>query len=285
MIPSTPRRHGSNIGKRRAYTPDLSRSAKSLSHSTKMAKIFQEASAGLQETALTPPRQMSANTSRSRLPLPQHKNRMTPNISSIGADPIISPQLLRLRSEARPETTLPTTVAPTPPTIPYDQVIPTPMPYPDTPCGAKYVDRGNWDPPSSGFAEPAAILKGVSNSGSDLDSLPRDFPSSPPAICANLDDGECHSSHGVPLIVPVPYPEPDETNKFLVEAWLKDVPNSSPVPDASTASEPHLPCSGGDDQTNLYHTPMISRSCSSEDAAVAPQDGSCHVPSRASSNK
>ena len=284
-IPSTPRRHGPNIGKRRGYTPDLSRSAKSSSHSTKMAKIFQEASAGLQNTTTTPSRNMSANTRRSRLPLSRHADRAPLNMTPIGADSIFSPQRLGVPSEVRLKPTLQTIAAATPPAIPYDQVFPTPMPHIDTPCGAKCVDCGNWDPPSSGFAEPAALTNEALNSGSDSDTRSRDFPSSPPVVGVDVDDGECHSSHGVPLIIPVPHLEPNETNKFFIEAWLNDVSDSSPVPDASTTCEPQLPCSGGDDQEDLHYIPVMPQAYSFKEAAISPLNESRRAPSRASSDK
>lgn len=282
MIPSTPRRHGPNIGKRRGNTPDLSRSAKSLSHSTKMARIFQEASAGLQETTTTPSRNMLANTRRSRIPLSQHTDRVPLKMTPIGADSGFSPQRIGCPSEVRPEPTMPTTAAPTPPAIPYDQLLPNPVPYNDTPSVAKYVTSGNWDPPSSGFEESAATTKEVSASGSDVDTRLRDFPSSPPVVSFDVDDGECHSSHGVPLVISVPHLESHHTNRFFIEAWLNQILNS---PDQGTACELQLPCSEGNDQEGLPHTTVIPQAHSIEGASILALDESCRVPSRASSNK
>ena len=159
------------------------------------------------------------------------------------------------------------------------------MPYNDTPCGAKHVDYGNREPPSSGFAEPAAITREASSSGSDLNTRLRDLPSSPLVIGLDVDDEECHSSHGVPLIISVTHPEPNKIDKFFIEAWLNDVPNSCLVPDVSSACESQLPCPGGDYSKALDKTPRMPQGYSFEEAAVPLLNESCRTPSRASSNK
>lgn len=249
-----------------------------------MAKIFREASAGLQETTTTPARHMSANIGRPRLPFSQHNGRARRNTTRTGTDSTPSPPRVE-GAEVRPEPTLPTTAALTPPAILYDEVFPTALPYTETPCGAEYGGRGDWDPSSSGYVKPAAIMKESSDSGSDLDTGLMDLASSPPLVGVDFDDGECHSSHGVPLIISVPLPEPKNTTKSFVEAWLKDVPTSSPLADVGIDFDPQLPRSGKDEQENHYQSPAIPHTCSLKGAPISPLPDSRRTLSRASSDK
>ncbi|KAI4124254.1 MAG: hypothetical protein LQ347_005804 [Umbilicaria vellea] len=227
---------------------------------------------------------MSANTGRPRLAFPRQDGRATHNATRIGTHFTFSPQRVK-GVEVKPEPAISTTAALTPPTLLYDQACPTSMPYTDTPCGAEYAGCGNWDPSSSGFANPAVITKGSSDSGSDLDTRLKDFPSSPPVVGVDLDDGECHSSHGVPLIISVPLPEPENTTRYSVEAWLKGVPESSPVADAGINYDPQSSWSGEDKQESSHHAPVIPHPCSREGAAISPLPESRHAPSGASSDK
>ena len=234
---------------------------------------------------MTPSRHMSANTRRPRIPPSQHKDRIPLNLQSNGPDLLLIPQHIGTPSRARQEPMLRIIAARPPPEIPYDQVFPTPMPYHDTPCGATHVPCDNWEPPSSGFGEPTAIKKGTSNSGSDLNTRLRDFSASPPEVDVDVDDGDCHSTHGVPLIICVPSPEPNKSNTFYIEAWLSDVLKISPESDASTAHEPQLPRSGAEDPEHLHPTLTMREVASPKGAITSPLDKSFRAPSQTSSNK
>ena len=234
---------------------------------------------------MTPSRHMSANTRRPRIPPSQHQDRIPLNLQSVGPGLLLIPQQIGTPSKARQEPMLRTIAAPPPPEIPYDQVFPTPMPYHDTPCGAMHVPCDDWEPPSSGFGKSVAITKEASNSGSDLSTRLRDFSLSPPEVDVDVDDGDCHSTHGVPLIISVPSPEPNKSNTFYIDAWLNDVLKISPESDASTAHEPQLPCSGAEDQEHLHPTLTMPEVSSPKGAITSPLDKSFRAPSQTSSNK
>lgn len=94
------------------------------------------------------------------------------------------------------------------------------------------------EPPSSGYVpsfrtvQPLSTPDSVQESFHDRWHLPRRCSSS-----MSLDSDECHSTHGVPLIMPFSDKGSESAQKANVDAWLNDIDGKAeiPCPDATTS--------------------------------------------------
>ena len=223
--PRTPGKQSPNIGRRRHCTPDLSRSEPTASHRVKMAGIFQDAATNLR----TPPRSgllrsrhlfppsdaispssMSSNTKWSRLPWDLEKDLISP--------PSSSPIAAQKRGSASGQSAR----------LPIASLEKMDMgaqncqsPVLDrasskTACSASdYSNNIAPEPLSSGFTSPIEVRdQTILQAGGGRTSLEQD-----------LDAGETHSTHGVPLIIPIRVPEDDfsPVSSPKVDAWLEQV--------------------------------------------------------------
>ncbi|KAI9703245.1 MAG: hypothetical protein M1836_007811 [Candelina mexicana] len=243
--PSTPYRPSPNMAKRRCQTPTLMRTTASLSHSTKMSQIFQDAQASLQPgfvVSNTASKGLSSNTKRTRIPRLQfqygmpYDNEIPPLTASNRSLGNFSP------SEKAQTTQLAPLYADTPPDLPCSPLYPTPQqlfsPEIDTAC------LNMSEPISSGFATPlgtksrhrvqtsCSILRqsnkshGVSSEKTTLEESLTPYEDgmegvlqSSPSICLPMH-GPCPRQRVFHL------DRKDEVNG--VDAWLNDIPDLSP---------------------------------------------------------
>ena len=221
----TPGKHSPNIGRRRHCTTDLSRSEPTASHRVKMASIFQDAATNLR----TPPRSSllrsrrlfsppdaispsskSSNTKWSRLPRDLGKDLISPpatspiraqeSESSSGQSaclPISFLEEMVVRAHGSQSPILDRTSS-------------------KIACSAsEYLNNIAPEPLSSGFTSPIGVCdQTICQAVGGQTSLEED-----------LDAEETHSTHGVPLIIPIRVPEDDFSPGFSpkVDAWLEQV--------------------------------------------------------------
>ena len=107
--------------------------------------------------------------------------------------------------------------ASTPPDVAFEQTFPTPLPFYLTP-NHQSPDNMAKEPLSSGFTSPA---KPRSRSSSGRLILPQSLTPDP-------QDDDCHSTHGVPLVLPVRGGGKDMVNNYQVDSWLDKVLELSP---------------------------------------------------------
>ena len=214
--PQNQRRITPNSSKKRAPSSALSRSVTTASHASKISAIFRDAAIPLQEVA-TPSKTWSPNTVRTRIPLPHARNIHFGTFYSErvrdearGRSPWTAELPLRLKSSI---STTPVSYrgAPTPSEISHGTRFPTPLPFRDpSPC------------PQPGSAHAIGSQK-VTYPSPDRWASPRS-----PSQSATYDSSDdCHSSHGVPLVLPVHASQPSASPKSSVHAWLDRVPASS----------------------------------------------------------
>ncbi|KAL9120645.1 MAG: hypothetical protein Q9187_002795 [Circinaria calcarea] len=168
-----------------------------------MAQIFEEAAAEIRSS--TPSRRISANTTRSRCPLPfgnSVRGADGDNRHEDGGSPYS-------RSSA---------CASTPPDVPFEQTFPTPLPFYSTSNHPTPIDNMAKEPLSSGFTSP---VKPPSRSSNGRLMLPQSLTPDP-------QDDDCHSTHGVPLVLPVRGAGKDTVNNYHVDSWLDKVLELSP---------------------------------------------------------
>ena len=210
----TPQRIAPNVGRRRQGTPALFRAEPSPSHCARMASIFENAAADIQ---------------LSRRPLPQY----CMDSSSISSTQITrgSPFLYPKGTPLLPPQSVPTSGASSslssthgfslPPEVdrPLDMP-PLPPPRISTSITVNIVGQ---EPLSSGFTSPTTATNRICM---DKAIYPR-------LLASYLEDEECHSTHGVPYIMPTPTPVSTQPVQMRdIDAWLDELmdPTPDPVP-------------------------------------------------------
>ncbi|KAL8794737.1 MAG: hypothetical protein Q9195_002691 [Heterodermia aff. obscurata] len=193
-----------------------------------MTAIFRDAAIPLREITI-PSSPWSSNTKRSRIPTSQAKNihfgtfypeSIRNNSNAEGLLPIELPSDMKSPIQ---NISSPSYRVVTPPEIPYGLQFP-PLPYRD----------------SSPFPQPvSAYVKGnpdVTYPNLDAWAGPRS-PSG--TLAYDSADEDCHSSHGVPLILPVRHQPTVSSPETSVHKWLESVSvSSSTEPSSPQQSDP-----------------------------------------------
>ncbi len=271
--PTTPSRPTPNSAKKRRPMPDLSRPTATPGHGVKMSMIFRNAATSLQSSRL-PTHQPSSNTKKCRIPLSQARSVKFGNtgqddtmVSSFPGSPQKTSQHLRGSGEpgwASSETTCKLASG--------GRDKSTPMPsltkasratigtftnrclgaaaeigasrFNETPrvSGAsssfQIEDEGK-EPISSGFTTPIAPTP---NSVENPDEVKypnlKNWPSLKSCCDSSSldsDNGDLHSTHGVPFILPFPHADSEEATRSDINTWLNGIadatnfgPSSSP---------------------------------------------------------
>ncbi len=261
------RRVTPNSGKKRRVTPNLSRATPTSSHGVKMAMIFRDAATTLQDVK-TPTRRTSSNTTRLRLPATQTRSTpfgsvrrdckgdpsgpKSPCTNSFCSSPYSgkvpkTPEALCRSAVAFHRSSKDTRLgthstdtdgksgqAFTPPKICHDPASPTPLSFKEDYFGPQDVDANGKEPISSSFSTPwghhpshpyGSSPHSVNYSTLKLHDEHYTFlrPLSP-----TLDNLDCHSSHGVPLVIPIASLEQDHAHGFEIDSWLNEVLEASP---------------------------------------------------------
>ena len=269
----SPRRATPNSGKKRRGTPNLSRTTASSSHGVKMATIFHDAAATMQEVTTPTPR-ISPNPTRLRMPASlirstpfgctRHDDRSSPlgikppsshglrsglDTGTVWRTPEASrksvfticrpfedppPDALSTNSGEK-RTRSPSGRALTPPEVPFGLAFPPPLPFEEPPVNAEDVHINGREPISSGFSTPhqrylsypsSSSSRIVTNPTSEIPDEHRPLPRLPSPASDILDT---HSSHGVPLVIPIPSTEYKEnTHRSSIDTWLDTVLEASP---------------------------------------------------------
>lgn len=136
----------------------------------------------------------------------------------------------------------------TPPEVLFGPASPTPRPLEDPPLNTPDIDANGREPISSGFSTPQRRHPSHSFSNSpqcifyptlelsnELRTLSR--PQSPTS-----DILDCHSTHGVPLVIPIASSAQENVHRSSIDTWLTSIPeiSSSSAPD-QYKSPPPLP--------------------------------------------
>ena len=267
------RRATPNTGKKRRCTPNLSRTTASSSHGVKMATIFHDAAATMQEVT-TPTRGISPNTMRLRMPAALSRStpfggkcqdvRSSPlgmkNPSSNGLCSGLDIGAVWRTPEAPRESVITMTCpfqdtpldahstksdekqtssssvrALTPPEVPFGLAFPPPPPLEESPVNAEDVHIHGKEPISSGFSTPHRRRPSYPSSSSTYSvtyptlEVPNEHRPWPRPRSLASDILDTHSSHGVPLVIPIPSTVHEKnTHRSNINNWLNTVLESSP---------------------------------------------------------
>ncbi|KAG7007680.1 hypothetical protein G7Y79_00008g023180 [Physcia stellaris] len=192
-----------------------------------MTAIFRDAAIPLQNLA-SPSSSWQSNTKRSRIPLSQARNI---HFGSFYSESV--------REDAQADD-LPDVELPEHMRSPINNSSSSFISYrkastpPEVPCGLRFPPLPFGDSPPSLQSESAPDKEGRQVSYPSLDgwAAPSSLPRT--ATYDSLDE-ECHSTHGVPLILPVHQTHSTSSPKSSVHAWLDSVPASS----TTEPSSPH----------------------------------------------
>ena len=189
----TPRRITPNVGRRRQGTPILFRTEPSPSHRARMASIFENAAADIQSSRRSWSQYCTDSSSISSTQI----TRRSPFLYSKGTP------LLPQQSES---SSLSSTYELSPP--PRFSTIAA-------------VNRVGQEPLSSGFTSPITATNRICVERAIYPQL----------IAPDLEDEECHSTHGVPYIIPTPASVSTEPVAMRdIDAWLDELMDPTPEP-------------------------------------------------------
>jgi len=212
ISPTTPRKATPNTSRRRRGTPNLTRAEATPSHRVKMAIIFQEAAAEIQESLAqhTAGNASVPNTKRNRISLATYMQRYK---EKRNRQPKASEPPFDVQSN------LQAIHAPTPP---EEQLLPAPpLPSHDSSCAFPVRTTGK-EPLSSGFTSPV---------GPESNARYGKLPLSSSILPPGSDDGECHSTHGVPYIITPQESAPEVPPQMRnIDAWLDKLMDPAPEP-------------------------------------------------------
>ena len=219
--PQTPQRATPNSSRKRVLSSAFSRSSATPSHATKMSTIFRDAAIPLQDTSARS-KSRSFNTKMTTIPLGEIKNihfgsfypQSVRDAASAGSVPAVE-----LPLHMRSDTVHSYHNAATPSEIPYSISFPTPLPYKE-PSPYPQPNGHVKYPNSAGCTEPRSPSRTISHSFTDED---------------------CHSTHGVPFVLPMQGPRSSSSSRSSVHAWLESVADSTPIKSSSPPLRPLCP--------------------------------------------
>lgn len=168
-----------------------------------MAQIFQEAADEIRSS--TPSCRTLANTRRSRCPLP-FGSRFG-EINSDGHD-----------EDGGSPCSHSSACTSSPPDIPLEAAFHTSLPFYQSRHHPDSINIVGKEPLSSGFTTPAKPSSRGFGGGLILSS----------SLTPDPQDNDCHSSHGVPLVLPVRGTEKEMMDTRQVHAWLDEILEPSP---------------------------------------------------------
>ena len=202
--PKTPNAASPNCAKKRGPRPNLVRSSPAPSHAVKMAKIFHEAAVSLENRG-SPLPHASPNIKKSRVPIMQP--RMTPFGQSNPEDHYMTPADTTSDVQLSPKWRFSKTHSP------HGKYYPYPIPPRNTPVQSPVHGKSSIP---------------VSQSRPEPERRHRQHPSSPKVLYPNLQkqpsldssnlDSDCHSTHGVSLVIPIAKTPQDKTRG--IGTWL-----------------------------------------------------------------
>lgn len=210
-----------NSSKKRRPAHPFSRATPTPSHGVKMSGIFQDAAVSL-EACYTSPTASSPNVKRLRMPIRQA--RMGPFGHTGGQERFASPQVANSpKPDSPPATGL--LRALTPPAIPRSPEFPSPLPTRwssgadqkelisssdevKLSCGSNLARPITADHRKDTRTDNVAYPKLDQWKMRGLSSVPSSLSS------------DCHSSHGVPVVIPIPSTSHDREE--VIDAWLSE---------------------------------------------------------------
>lgn len=218
----TPGGTAPNSARKRRSGHALSRATPTPSHGIKMSGIFQDAAVSL-KTCFASPTTSSPNTKKLRTPVRQAQ--IGPFGLTRGQDHFVSPQAtLTPKLGSTPASSLPKAL--TPPAIPYGPEIPTPLLTQRAfcECQNKLDSSGDVAKEFRGRNRARQIIaEHCINTRTDNVTYPklnpwkmRAFSSVPSSLSS-----DCHSSHGVPVVIPIPTTSHEKAE--VIDTWLSEV--------------------------------------------------------------
>ena len=270
-LPSPPRRPAPNSAKKRRQMPDLSRPTATPGHGAKMSMIFRNAANSLQGSVL-PPHQDSSNIKKSRLPLSQARGTKfgsTCQDEAMVSSGLSDPSKIRQRpgEPCEPKWALSEVTSPRASGVGPHHSSPTHLlkagratlqtitdqcPGLATGVGGMSLDQTlrvsgssspsqteGKEPISSGFATPITTTPDFVENPEEVEypilKNSRSLRSRSDVSSFGSDSDDLHSTHGVPLILPFPCSDAEETPRSDIDTWLNGVvevttsgPSSSP---------------------------------------------------------
>lgn len=247
----TPCRTAPNSARKRRPEHALARATPTPSHGVKMLGIFQDAAVSL-EACYTSPNASSSNMKKLRLPIRQA--RKGPFGYTGGQDRVAPPQAAnspKLDSPTASGVSRPLTT----PAMPYGPEFPSPLP----------IRLSSWDCQNTlsssdqakesvgGSRARQIIVDYRKDLCTDNVTYPklnqrkmRGFSSVPSSLSS-----DCHSSHGVPVVIPIPTKSHDRVE--VIDSWLSEIhepgpaesPDGKPDTPQSTDQKPYTPQSPG----------------------------------------
>lgn len=241
----TPCRMAPNSGRKRRPAHALSRATPTPSHGVKMSGIFHDAAVSL-EACYTNPSPSTPNIKTFSLPIRQARG---PFGHTGGQDRFASPQFRH--SPKLDSTSASGWRASTPPAIPYSPAFPTPLPIRLSPCQCPNTHIGGEEAKESGESHLAQPI--ISESRQDVSTGNVTYPKlnqwkmrGLSSVASSLSS-DCHSSHGVPVVIPIPSKSHDKVE--TIDTWLSEVcepdtaqsPNDKPYTPQSPYHMPRTP--------------------------------------------
>ncbi|MCJ1226140.1 hypothetical protein MMC12_002789 [Toensbergia leucococca] len=189
-----------------------------------MATIFHDAAGSLQELQ-TPLRRPSSNTKRFRMPSSQAQCL---RFGSINHDVIRNFLEAEIPPELEPDTQTSFNQA----KIVCNQRLPSLLSNCDTTPKLQLLDSFDKDVLKRGLVTPVLGDEGLGSTAKDqaCSTMDKTLLERKANITPSLgsDDAECHSTHGVPFLIPISVSEEDNPHKANINAWLDEVFVASP---------------------------------------------------------
>ena len=216
----TPTRIAPNVGRRRQGTPILVRAEPSPSHRARMASIFENAAADIESSRKSSSHYCTNSSSISSTQVTRRSSFLY-----FKGTPLL-PQLCESSSE---ESLSLASTHELSPSLLFDRshtMLPLPSPRLSTFVAVK---REGQEPLSSGFTSPITATNRIHMERAIYPQL----------IAPDSEDGECHSTHGVPYIIPTPAPIFTEPVAMRdIDAWLDELMDPTPEPVLKSACSP-----------------------------------------------
>ncbi|MCJ1423803.1 hypothetical protein MMC29_001688 [Sticta canariensis] len=218
----TPGGTAPNSARKRRSGHTLSRATPTPSHGVKMSGIFQDAAVSL-KACFASPTTSSPNMKKLRTPVRQAQ--MGPFGCTRGQDHLVFPQAtLTPKPGSTPASSLPTAL--TPPAIPYGPDFPTPLLAQRffCECQNKLDSSGDEAKESGGRNRARQIIADhCINTRTDNVTYPKLNPWRMPGFSSvpSSLSSECHSTHGVPLVIPIPTTSHEKAE--VIDSWLSEV--------------------------------------------------------------
>ena len=245
-FPTTPQKPAPNSAKKRRQMPDLSRLTATPGHGAKMSMIFRDAANSLQGSGI-PPYHGESNTKKSRLPISQARATKfgsgcadeVQRLSRVGSHYSTPTHLSKSDLATRGITTNRSRGAAT--NVGGMYINDSSRVSSVSPSSR--IDVEGREPISSGFATPTASIPNVAGNLEEV-TYPilehwRSLRSLSNASSFGSDNDDIHSTHGVPLILPVPCSYTEQAQRSDINTWLNEVAEAASSRLSSSPKQSH----------------------------------------------